>query len=76
MTIVLKAIYAESVFRPKEPVHLQPGTEVQVLVPTQPAADDDPTGWTAAEALIGFIDNAPVDVAEHHDYYLHGWPRE
>src|ERR1700680_2439108 len=31
---------------------------------------DDPTGWKAAEALIGFIDDAPADIAEQHDHYL------
>ena len=36
---------------------------------------DDPTGWKAAEALIGFIDDAPADMAEHHDHYLYGRPK-
>ena len=36
---------------------------------------DDPTGWKAAEALIGFIDDAPADMAEQHDHYLYGRPK-
>ncbi len=27
-------------------------------------------------ALIGFIDDAPADMAEHHDDYLYGRPRK
>lgn len=50
-------------------------TEVQVLIPTQSPADDDPTGWAAARALIGFVDDALDDMAEHHDRYLYGRPR-
>ncbi len=28
-----------------------------------------------AEALIGFIDDAPADMTEHHDHYLYGHPK-
>jgi AF2212-like len=78
MTNAVKAIYENGVFKPKEPVQLQERTEVEVLVPTQapPDHDDDPTGWAAAEGLIGFIDDAPADMAEHHDHYLYSRPRE
>ena len=30
----------------------------------------DPIEWKTAEALIGFIDDAPADMAEHHHEYL------
>ena len=76
MTIAVKAIYEDGVFKPTEPVQLQERTEVEVLVPTAAPSDDDPTGWAAAQALIGFIDDAPADMAEHHDDYLYGRPRE
>jgi len=78
MTTTVKAIYENGVFKPKEPVQLQERTEVEVLVPIQAAVgdDDDPTGWAAAQGLIGFIDDAPADMAEHHDHYLYGRPRE
>jgi hypothetical protein len=72
MTTVVKAIYEDGLFKPKKPVHLPPGSEVEVLVPMQCQVDGDPTGWAAARALIGFIDNAPADMAERHDWYLHG----
>lgn len=71
--MTVKAIYEDGVFKPREPVHLEEHTEVEVLIPTAPKTDaDDPTGWKAAEALIGFVDDAPADMAEHHDRYLHG----
>ena len=76
MTTAEKAIYENGVFNPKEPLNLQERTEVEVLVPTQATSDEDPTGWAAAQALIGFTDDAPADMAEHHDHYLHGRPRE
>ena len=74
--MTVKAIYENGVFRPQEPVHLEEHTEVEVLLPSTISPDmDDPTGWKAAEALIGFIDDAPADMAEHHDHYLYGHPR-
>jgi hypothetical protein len=42
---------------------------VEVLIRERVPADaDDPTGWQAAEALIGFIDDVPADMAENHDH--------
>ena len=76
VTTVVKAIYENGVFKPTEPVQLQERTEVQVLVPTTAPSDDDPTGWATAQVLIGFIDDPPADMAEHHDHYLCGRPRE
>ena len=73
MSMTLKAIYENGVFRPQEPVHLEEHTEVQVVIPDTSVPDsDDPTGWKAAEALIGLIEDAPADMAENHDRYLYG----
>ena len=70
--MTVKAIYENGVFKPQEPVDLDEHTEVEVLIPERVAAAvDDPTGWKAAEALIGFIDDAPADMAENHDHYLY-----
>lgn len=69
--MTVKAIYENGVFKPQEPVHLAERTEVEVLIPDTTSPDlDDPTGWKAAEALIGFVVDAPPDMAEHHDAYL------
>ena len=74
--MTVKAIYENGVFRPWEPVHLAERTEVEVFIPAAPSLDvDDPSGWKAAEALIGFIDDAPADMAEQHDHYLYGTPK-
>jgi len=77
MSTAVKAIYENGVFKPKEPVQLEERTEVEVLIPSAAAPpDDDPTGWKTAEELIGFIRNAPSDMAENHDRYLYGQPGE
>lgn len=71
--MTVKAIYEDGVFKPEEPVHLEEHTEIEVVIPVMASADvDDPTGWKAAEALIGFLDDAPADMVEHHDRYLYG----
>lgn len=67
----VKAIYENGVFKPREPIQLEEHTEVEVVIPAAAPSDvDDPTGWKATEALIGFIDDAPADMAEHHDEHL------
>ena len=69
--MTVKAIYENGVLRPREPVHLEEHTEVEVLIPSSASPDtDDPTGWQAAEALIGFIEDAPPDMAERHNQWL------
>jgi predicted DNA-binding antitoxin AbrB/MazE fold protein len=74
--MTVKAIYENGVFKPQEPVHLEEHTQVEVLIPAPSLTDaDDPTGWKAAEALIGFIEDAPADMAENHDHYLYGQPK-
>jgi len=69
--MAVKAIYENGVFKPAEPVHLAERTDVEVFIPATPSLDvDDPTGWKAAEALSGFIEDAPPDTAERHDRWL------
>lgn len=74
--MTVKALYENGVFKPIEPVNLDEHTEVQVLVPAEArrADADDLTGWKAAEALIGLIEDASVDMAERHDHYLYSRP--
>lgn len=74
--MTVKAIYENGLFKPREPIHLEEHTEVEVVIPTATSSDaEDPTGWKAAKALIGFIDDAPADMAEHHDQYLYSAPK-
>jgi len=77
MTTAVKAIYEDGVFKPLEPLHLDEHTQVEVLIPCTSAADkENPVGLRAFDDLIGFIGNAPADMAERHDEYLYGQPRE
>jgi len=76
MTTAVKAVYQNGVFKPKEPLDLKDQTEVEVLIPSSSLPDDDPTGWKAADRLIGFIRDAPPDMAERHDRYLYDRPRQ
>ncbi len=73
MKTAVKAIYEHGVFRPLTPVHLKEATEVQVIVPTEVVGDDDdPTGWKAADDLIGFIKGGLKEpVGEDHDKHLY-----
>jgi hypothetical protein len=67
----VKAICENGMFEPHERIHLEVRTEVKVVIPaTAPSPADDPTGWKGTETLIGFIDDAPADMAEHHDEYV------
>jgi len=73
--MTVKAIYENGVFKPQGPVELEEHTVVEVLIPeSSPTDADDPTGWKAAESLIGFIEDPPPDMAENHDY-LYGRPK-
>jgi predicted DNA-binding antitoxin AbrB/MazE fold protein len=75
MTTAVKAIYEDGVFKPLEPFQLDELTQVEVLIPCL-AVTENPAGLGAIDDLIGFIRNAPPDMAEHHDRYLHRQPRE
>lgn len=49
--MTVKAIYENGVFKPREPVHLEENTEVEVLIMVPSPLDaDDPTGWKGAVA--------------------------
>ena len=72
MTTAVKAVYENGVFKPKEPVDLREKTEVEVLIPSSPAADDDPTGWKTADELIGFIKDGPKGpIGREHDEQIY-----
>ncbi len=72
MMTAVKAIYENGVFKPKESIRLAERTEVDVFVPTESVKDeDDPTGWKAADELIGFIKGGLREpVGEEHDKHL------
>jgi predicted DNA-binding antitoxin AbrB/MazE fold protein len=69
----IKAVYEDGVFKPTEPVTLEEHTPVEVRVVAEAAAnEDDPTGWKAADELIGFIKGGLKEpVGEEHDQHLY-----
>jgi hypothetical protein len=73
MTFAIRAIYDHGVFRPVAPVRLKEATEVEVYVPGEAVEDqNDPTGWAAADAVIGFIKDGPAEpVGAEHDEHLY-----
>jgi predicted DNA-binding antitoxin AbrB/MazE fold protein len=73
MTIAVRAIYEHGVFKPVTAVRLKEATEVEVLVPSEAAEDDDdPTGWKSADELIGFIKGGLKEpVGDEHDKHIY-----
>jgi predicted DNA-binding antitoxin AbrB/MazE fold protein len=69
MTTIIKAIYENGVFRPKKPLTLAEGTEVELIL-HPPTGDDDPL-----ESVIGIGESGRTDGADEHDHYIHGMPR-
>jgi predicted DNA-binding antitoxin AbrB/MazE fold protein len=70
MATAIKAIYEHGVFKPVAPVRLKEATEVEVIVPVEPEADEE--GWQAWKRFAGLWKNAAeTDIAENHDKYLH-----
>jgi hypothetical protein len=78
MTIEVDAVYEDGVSKPERALALKEKAKVHVTIEVKgeeapaPRDDDDPTGWKAIDRLIGFIKDAPPDMAEHHDKYLYG----
>lgn len=70
--MVVKALYEDGVFRPKQRVRLREKAEVDVLVPSEAQVHEDPTGWQTAENFIGIITNTPkgIPIAREHDKYI------
>ena len=75
--LVITAVIYPLVITGVAQVALKDKAKVHVTIEAKaeeiPAAkhDDDPTGWKAADELIGFIKDAPPDMAEKHDEYLY-----
>ena len=61
-----------------QPLSLPEGAKVQVEVLAS-GEQTDVTGQTLGEKLLkyaGRITDAPADLAEQHDHYLHGTPKK
>jgi predicted DNA-binding antitoxin AbrB/MazE fold protein len=67
MSTIIKATYADGVLKPKEPLALDEGAEVELIV-TTPLPDDDPL-----DAVIGICQEGPdISLAARHDDLLYG----
>lgn len=64
MTTTIKATYVNGVLKPREPLALADGAEVELTL-TTPAADEDPLA-----GLIGSVHSGRTDGAAGHDKYL------
>jgi predicted DNA-binding antitoxin AbrB/MazE fold protein len=69
MTLTIKATYENGVLKPKEPLALAEGTEVELTVHSA-EADYDPF-----DPVIGIGDSGRTDGADQHDHYIYGTPK-
>lgn len=82
MTTTVKAIYERGALRLTEPIELQDGTRVDVIVITPEPDNGDQAGThssrTTLEDLIAqcAIDTGIPDLAHQHDHYLYGTPKQ
>ena len=77
MTIAVDAVYeGNGVLKLDKPVDLKENEKVRLVIETAgegAAGGDDPTGWKAADELIGFIKDGPKGpIGEEHDSHLYG----
>jgi predicted DNA-binding antitoxin AbrB/MazE fold protein len=68
MSETIKATYENGVLKPKEPLALKEGTEVDLTLTTPPGEDDPLAG------VIGIGNSGRTDGAEQHDHYIYGTP--
>ena len=69
MNTIIKATYSDGVLKPKEPLALEEGAEVELIVAI-PLPDDDPL-----EGVIGIGESGRTNGAANHDHYIYGTPR-
>jgi predicted DNA-binding antitoxin AbrB/MazE fold protein len=66
MALTVEAVYENGVLKPKKPLRLAEGTQVQLLVST---ADEE---HDPLASVIGIGQSGRTDGAENHDHYLYG----
>lgn len=74
MTINVEAVYEDGVLKLQRPLALKDKARVRVTIEAESASEDqDPTGWKAADRLIGSITEPLVadDVVENHDRHIY-----
>lgn len=87
MTTTVRATYANGVLTPQEPLDLEEGKQVTVLIEDTPVSDGAPSGEAQGESLIemfarlrksvppGAWDEMPIDGSQNYKHYLYGHPK-
>jgi predicted DNA-binding antitoxin AbrB/MazE fold protein len=70
MTKILEATFDGAVFRPDEPVELQPNTRVQIVVTVKPTPEQKPKSFLQVARSLRL--QGPVDWSSRLDDYLYG----
>jgi Uncharacterized protein conserved in archaea len=70
MTKTLEATFDGEVFRPDEPVKLQPNTRVQIVVTVKRENDEPPTSFLRVAESLHL--QGPADWSSRIDDYLYG----
>ena len=74
MTQQINAIFDGKVFRPEEPVRLEPNTRCVVTIQS-PSVVQTGDAWQLLDEMAGSIE-APADWSAQHDHYLYGTPKK
>jgi predicted DNA-binding antitoxin AbrB/MazE fold protein len=69
MSTIIKATYTDGVLKLREPLALDEGAEVELILKS-PLPDDDPL-----DAVIGIGESGRTDGADNHDHYIYGTPK-
>lgn len=75
MKRTIEAVYDGEVFRPREPVDLEPELMYRITVEPSPTSKRTGTPRSVRRALERAADLGVADLAEQHDHYLHGTPK-
>jgi predicted DNA-binding antitoxin AbrB/MazE fold protein len=70
MTKTLEATFDGAVFRPDEPVELQPNTRVQIIVTVKPTQDEESKSFLKVARSLRL--QGPPDWSSRLDDYLYG----
>jgi hypothetical protein len=77
MRITIDAVYDGEALRPEGPVDLRPHTRYRLII--EDAVDPEPSGGppeAVSHILARAEDLGVSDLAEQHDHYLYGTPKQ